>query len=214
VDKYSTVAATLLGLMILSFVLLIHLPKVAASPGDRIALAVLLRDLSFSAGALAIGIAHGRKPGTALTHKMTVALRLAVAIPILFFGIQHFLHPQYVPVVPLNQTMPSWVPAPVLVSYTTGIALIALGLAVLVNWKSRVAAAWLGVFVFVMVVLVYLPMVVAKPSDIGNGLNYLADTLAVSGTALLLAGALPNHKEGAPERDALPLGRHRVEPVT
>jgi len=39
--------------------------------------------------------------------------------------------------------------------------------------------------------LVYLPITVRNLSDIGNGLNYLVDTLAFSGTALLLASALP-----------------------
>jgi len=54
-------------------------------------------------------------------------------------------------------------------------------------------AAWVGIFVFVIVMLVYLPITVRNLSDIGNGLNYLVDmdTLAFSGTALLLASALP-----------------------
>lgn len=75
--------------------------------------------------------------------------------------------------------------------YVTGLVLVAAGLSMIVNWKPRLAATWLGIFVFVIVVLVYLPIVVASPSDIDNGLNYLVDTLAFSGCALLLAGALP-----------------------
>jgi hypothetical protein len=37
----------------------------------------------------------------------------------------------------------------------------------------------------------YLPIVAVIPSDIGNGLNYFADTLLFGGAALLLADALP-----------------------
>jgi hypothetical protein len=53
-----------------------------------------------------------------------------------------------------------------------------------------------------LLVFVYLPMVVAKPSDIDNGLNYFVSTLAFSGVALLLAGALPTQTRAA---DAMPL---------
>lgn len=42
-----------------------------------------------------------------------------------------------------------------------------------------------------MVLLVYLPIMASNLSDIGNGLNYVVDTLAFSGTALLIANALP-----------------------
>ena len=50
--KHSVLAATLLSAMLFSFVLLISGPQLAARRGDRFLLAVLLRDSSFSAGAL------------------------------------------------------------------------------------------------------------------------------------------------------------------
>jgi len=86
----------------------------------------------------------------------------------------------------------------------------------LVSWKSRDAAIWLGIVVMVMVVLVYLPMVVAKPSDIGNGLNYLVDTLAFSGTALLLASALTaeEERERVRQHDLIPIEQRRLETLT
>jgi uncharacterized membrane protein len=216
VDKCSTLAATLLGSMIFSFVVLIHVPKLAASPGDRIALAVLLRDLSFSAGAFALAVAHMRKPMDDFTSKMSAALRFAIAVPALFFGFEHFLHPQFVPVVPLNLLMPSWIPAHLFVSCITGIALITSGSAMLINWKARSAATWLGIVVVAIVVLVYLPMVIANPSDIGNGLNYLVDTLAFSGSALLLAGASTKQEQrvGANQHDLLPTEQRRLETLT
>jgi hypothetical protein len=36
----------------------------------------------------------------------------------------------------------------------------------------------------------YVPIVVADPSGIGNAINYLVGTLLLSGTLLALAGAL------------------------
>ena len=45
--------------------------------------------------------------------------------------------------------------------------------------------------ILILVLFIYLPIVAADPSDIGNGLNYIVDTLAFSGAALVLADALP-----------------------
>jgi hypothetical protein len=42
------------------------------------------------------------------------------------------------------------------------------------------------------VVIVYAPIVVAKPGATGNALNFLVDTLLLSGTLLALAGLSSN----------------------
>jgi hypothetical protein len=54
-------SAPLVALMLFLFVVLMHLPNVVSDPKDRIAWAVLFRDLSFSGGALALAgtAAHG-----------------------------------------------------------------------------------------------------------------------------------------------------------
>jgi hypothetical protein len=49
------------------------------------------------------------------------------------------------------------------------------------------AATWLGIVILLLVVVLYLPIVVGSPSDIGNGLNYLMDTLLLSGSVLAFA---------------------------
>ena len=190
-NKHSVLAGTLLSGMLFSFVLLISGPKLVANPGDRFALAVLLRDSSFSSGALACALVRATKwPKRRLTS-MTTAVRCVIGATSLVFGIEHFLHPEFVPVVPLKQPMPSWIPGHLFLAYVTGAVLVAAGLCLVFCWKARRAAAWLGIISFVAVVLVYLPIMVRNLSDIGDGLNYLADTLAFSGTALLLASALP-----------------------
>ena len=190
-NKHSVLAATLLSAMLFSFVLLISGPKLLASPGDRFALAVLLRDSSFSGGALACALARATEwPKRGLTGMTTLA-RCVMGVTSLVFGIEHFLHPEFVPVVPLKQLMPSWIPGHLFLAYVTGGVLVGAGLCLVFGWRARGAAAWLGIISFVMVLLVYLPIMASKLSDIGDGLNYVADTLAFSGAALLLAGALP-----------------------
>lgn len=189
--KHSVFAATLLSAMLFSFVLLISGPQLAASRGDRFLLAVLLRDSSFSAGALACALARATEWPKRRLSSLTILVRSVIALTSLVYGLEHFLHPEFLPVVPLKQLMPSWIPGHLLLAYVTGAVLLAAGLSMMFNWKARLAATWLGIVSFVMVLLVYLPLTVSNLADIGNGLNYLVDTLAFSGTALLLAGALP-----------------------
>ena len=189
--RYSVLAATLLSAMLFSFVLLIHAPNFVKYPRDRINFTVLLRDLSFSAGALSYAVVQAAEWSKRHVNRITTLLRCVFAVPAIVFGIEHFLHPQLVPVVPLRLLLPSWIPAHLPLNYLTGTVLIAAGLCVLSNWKARQTAAWLGVFIFAIVLLVYLPIMLANLSDIGNGLNYFADTLAYAGAALLVAGALP-----------------------
>ena len=43
----------------------------------------------------------------------------------------------------------------------------------------------------VLILFVYIPLTVAKASDVANGLNYLAIHLALAGVAFFLAEASP-----------------------
>jgi uncharacterized membrane protein len=196
VKKYSQLAATLLGIMIFLFVVLIHIPRVLGNPRDRFAWAVALRDLSFSGGAFAFAGAQTKpaSPGKTKSPLITLA-RYFTAIAALFFGIEHFLHPDFAPGVPLAKTTPTWIPLHLFWAYLAGAVLLASGASLLVNKQSRLAATYLGLTILLVVLVIYLPILISIPSDIGNGLNYFADTLLFSGTALLLADALPkeNH---------------------
>jgi uncharacterized membrane protein len=200
VKKGDALAATLLGAMIFSFVLLIHIGEVAASHGDRFRVAVALRDTSFSAGALAYVVAQARQPGQVLQRAMLRLIRYVIGIVWVIFGVEHFLHPQNVPLVPLAKLLPEWMPAHAALSFLSGGLLIVCGLAVVLNWKARLAATWMGIYSVAVVLMVYLPLLIAKP-DVGEGLNYMADTMVFCGCALVLAGALPR-EEG--EGEAVP----------
>lgn len=190
--QYSVLAATLLSAMLFLFVLLLQVPVVAVKPGSRFEATVMLRDLCFSDGALACALTRADQWPQRMLSTATILVRYAVALPAVVFGVEHFLYPEFVPVVPLKQLLPSWIPGHLSLAYVTGTVLVFCGASMIVPWKGRMTATWLGAFVFVIVVLVYLPITVANISDIGTGLNYMADTLAFSGSALLLAGVLPS----------------------
>ncbi len=189
--RYAQLAATLLGIMFALFVVLIHIPRVVANPHDRIAWAVALRDLSFSGGAFAFaGAQRMPQPKNGIPVLVTLG-RFFIAITAMFFGIEHFMHPEFAPGVPLAKITPTWIPLRLLWAYVAGAVLAAAGVSLLVNKKARLAATYLGAMIFLVVLFVYLPILVATPSDMGNGLNYFADTLMFSGAVLLLAEALP-----------------------
>lgn len=191
VKRYSGLAASLLGLMLFCFVLIIHVPRVLAHPGDRIMMAVILRDLAFSAGAFALASTVARDKWRRAGQKAATAARYIVGAVAIFFGVQHYLHPQFVPVVPLGLSMPSWIPFHYFWAWSVGAALLAGGLCMIANWHARLGATWLGIVVCAVVLLVYLPILVANPGDIGVSLNYFADTLAVGGNFLIIANSIP-----------------------
>jgi len=206
VKKFSVLAATLLSGMLFSFVLLIQLPNWAANPGNRFYFAILLRDLSFSAGALACAAAQAEKWKQSTRSRIGVLTRCVFAVVAAAYGVEHFLHPDFVPVVPLNQLLPSWIPAHLVISYVTGAALLVSGVSLALNWKGRLAATWLGIVILAVVLLVYLPMAVIKVPDV-RSLNFITDTLMFCGAVLLLADLLPS------EENAEAPAVNRAEPI-
>jgi hypothetical protein len=96
--------------------------------------------------------------------------------------------------------MPAWIPFHRFWAYSVGAILLAAGLAMFTNWHARRLTTWLGIVVFAVVLLVYLPILVAHPSDIGVAMNYFADTLAVGGNFLILASSMPKAGLRLPSR--------------
>jgi hypothetical protein len=69
---------------------------------------------------------------------------------------------------------------------------VSSGIALLIDKRARAAATWLGLMTLLAVVIVYVPIVVAKPGDIGNAFNFLVGTLLLTGTLLALPGLSSN----------------------
>ncbi len=188
--KYVPVSAVLFGVMIFLFVLMLHVPRVAANPRDRISWAVALRDSAFASGAWALA---GVESGKGFGSWLILIGRFCIAIALIFFGIEHFLHPKFAPGVPLEKLTPGWVPVPALWGYLTGAILLAGGIALLVNQRARLAAILAGLVITILTFALYLPILAmaAQPAAVNEGTNYVADTLLFAGTVLLLARALP-----------------------
>lgn len=201
--RYVTLSATLLAAMILLFVLMIHLPEVIRDPGNRIFWVIAVRDTAFSAGALILAVTQWKERRASGANTLLFAGRCVIALALIFFGIEHFLHPEFAPGVPLAKMTPAWVPLGRLWGYLSGAILLVAGAAMLFNKLTRVAAISAGAVMILITLFLYLPiaLMASGPSAILEGVNYVADTLFFAGTALLLACA-SRGREPAPSKSS------------
>ena len=89
-----------------------------------------------------VAVEHwAREPSRAqLTTALAAIPRFFVGIPSVFYGVEHLLHPEYVPGIPLQKLTPEWIPGRIFLSYFVGVILILAGVCLLVNKKTRMAA--------------------------------------------------------------------------
>jgi len=194
-------AAALVGMTMLIFVLAMDIPGTLQNPHNRFVWALALRQLAFSGGALAFAMSPWStgpgQPRTKPRKTLAAIPRFFVGIPSLFYGVEHLLHPEYVPGIPLQKLTPEWIPGRIVLSYFVGVILILAGGCLLVNKRTRMAATILGLTILLAALWIYLPMLLAAPKDV-VALNYFFDTLLFCGAILLLANAM--NKETAVTR--------------
>jgi uncharacterized membrane protein YphA (DoxX/SURF4 family) len=183
-------AASLLALNFFLFVVLMDVPAWIQNPRDRIALALALRELSFSGGALALAASLTGQGRERSAHILATIARYFVAIPVLFYSFEQFMHGDYVPGVPLERLTPTWIPGHAIWTYVAAVGYAVAGIPLLLGEKTRAAATWVGLTVLFVELVVYVPIAVADRATL-NGLNFMGDTLMYCGAVLLLAGAMP-----------------------
>ena len=206
--KFLRLSSTLLGLMFFLFVCMIYLPSALTHPRNPLGWTFVLRDLSFAAGAWALAGLYGRDSSPQPSKWMILFARIVIAIAAIYFSVQHFLHPRSAPGVPLEKITPTWVPFPSVWGYLAGLILLAAGIGLILNKKSRIAAASIGALMTVLTLCLYLPILILAHGvpAINEELNYVADTLLYAGAALALASALPRRKDSLPSWRELPSG--------
>jgi uncharacterized membrane protein len=189
-------AGLLLGIMMFLFVAMLHFPGALRQPHDRIIWTIVFREMSFGgAGWILAGNAKDGWRGRVRSTLITVG-RILIAAAAIVFGVEHFLHPEGLPGVPLQKQMPAWIPGRAVIDYVTGAALLVAGASILLNRKARAVATWVGGWILLLVILIYGPVLVAALSDPSmtvevEGINYFADTLLFAGAILALASATP-----------------------
>lgn len=209
-------SASLLALTFFLFVVLMDAPGWARHPRDRFALTFALRELSFSGGPLALAVSLTGPWRDRGSQILATIARYFVAIPVLFYSFEQFLHGNRVPGVPLEPLTPGWIYGHALWTYLAALGYAVTGILLLIGKKTRAAAAWLGLTVLFVELVVYVPIAVVERASLDLGLNYMADTLMFCGTVLLLAGAMPRESEPRkssadqrPHETAVELHTHR-----
>lgn len=184
-------AATLLALNFLLFVVLMDIPGWLQDPHDRIAAALALRELAFSGGALALAASLTEPTNERVGKTLATIARYFIAIPVVFYSFEQFMHGRNVPGVPLERMTPSYILGGPVWTYLAAVGYAVAGLPLLLGKKTRAAATWVGLTVLIVELIVYVPIAVVDFASLDNGLNYMGDTLMFCGAVFLLAGAMP-----------------------
>ena len=187
----------LFGIAMFLFVAMLDLPGALATPRDRFGWTLTLREMTFGGAGWVLAGKGMREQGRGQGgSKLITVGRVVIGITAIFYGIENFLHTANVPGVPLEKLMPAWIPAHLLVGCLTGAILVAAGVCILLDKRTRMAATYLGTWIVLLVLFVYGPILIAalaNPStDIKvEGINYFFDTLLFAGAILALASSSP-----------------------
>ena len=125
-------SASLLALLFLIIVATIDLPILPKHLSERLFWTLTVREMAFAGGAMVLAGSQwprGRSEGDALI----VVGRSLVACIFVFYAVEHFLFPRFVPGVPLEKITPAWMPAPVLLAYFIGAVLLLAGVGLMIR---------------------------------------------------------------------------------
>jgi uncharacterized membrane protein/uncharacterized membrane protein YphA (DoxX/SURF4 family) len=198
-------AALLLSLTFVLFVALMDAPAWIHGPRDRFITALMLREISFSGGPLALAASLFPASRERAARTLAGIARFLVGIPILYYALEQFLHGDHVPGIPLELVTPTWIWGHAFWTYFTAAVYAVAGPLLLIGWKPRLCAACLGLAVLLGILGIYLPMGIVERASLDLGLNYPADTLFFCGTVLLLARAMPREASAAPLAASAPV---------
>jgi uncharacterized membrane protein len=183
-------AATLLGVMLFIFVLLIHIPKLAAGNTAAIDWTRAVQDLFICLSALLLAeIWAQSKTDNAFPPAALKFAQISMAILLVIFGVQQFLNLDF-----LTAKVPLFLPFRLFWVYLTGTAMIAAGICVIVNKKAASAMLSLGIF---LLIINFLNHGFTLITDWKTPLNWTAAMLdlAIVCGVFFLADALQKKRE-------------------
>jgi uncharacterized membrane protein len=201
--KLVGLSAGLVGVMFLFFEALMHIPIAMKFPHNRIAWVIAARDFTFSWAAFSFAATHTTKWRVHGTHWLISVARVFIGGLIIFVGVQHFLHPELIPGFPLRQLTPAFIPGHSFWGYLTAVVYVAGGVFLFIKKRERLAALWLGFFVFFTVLIFSVPFMIQR-GDVA-GLNVPLDNLMLCGALLCLSSSLAEKSVSPkPEPDQRP----------
>ena len=119
----------------------------------------------------------------------TTVARILYALPFAVFGIIHFMNAQM-----MKNYIPPFFPAPKLLVYFTGAAMIAASVSILTKIQARLACLLLALLLGIFVVIMHVPGLF-NPKMMHMALTSLLKDTSLAGAALLLAGIFGSEKK-------------------
>src|SRR5438132_2181670 len=177
-------AATMLGVMFFLFVMLLHIPRIIGKSNDGNEWTSGFVALAMCGGAWILASAaplHERE----IPDPFLKIGRYFFALAFVAFGIQHFVYGWFT-----AGLGPPWFTGRPLRAYLTGVILVAIGTAIVLEKKTRTAATALGAIIFLFFLLVHAPRIVTQLHNPGPWTSGF-EILALSGCALVLASSSP-----------------------
>jgi uncharacterized membrane protein len=189
IRRRAPLAASVLGMALFLYALLLYVPRIAAhlrgpgrwtsifGVGSPLAAAGELLAMSGAAWVLAGGGAETRPRFPASVGCVLFGGSIAI------FGMQHLLYRGF-----LATLIPSWIPWPLFWAGFVGAAFIAAAAAIAMNKAARPAALSLGAMFGLIVLVLHAPRVVAAARSLDEW-NSAFVAMALCGGAFALAGA-------------------------
>ena len=179
-----------LGLLLLLFFLVGHLPnRLTNNAGILGAWTDALKILALSGGAFVVSNLYPNKKGNgvvSIIEKLAPYGKYFFATMLIIFGIDHFIYAGFV-----KTLVPAWIPGQLFWTYFAGIALIASGLAIFLNFKPKIISLLLATMLFIWLIILHIPRAIVAPiTDNGNEWTSVFECLAFSGIAVLYPYAI------------------------
>ncbi len=184
-----TLAAFVLTVFVLSWLLLLQVPRVASDPSNEgmwlgfgeTLLLVSGAWVLFASGAIADGGILGKIASADLAQRAGCRL-FGAALPLI--GLSHFVYSAGT-----ASMVPAWIPIHLFFAYLTGTGHIAAGAGILLGILPGLAAALEASMITLFVLLLHLPGVASQPRDRLQW-TMLLIALAYAGSAWAVAGTL------------------------
>lgn len=111
--------------------------------------------------------------------------RILYGLPMAVFGLLHFMNASA-----MAGYVPSWIPGGVFWIYLTGAALLAAGISIIIDKKAGLATLLLAAMLFIFVLTIHLPGVIAGGEMAQMSMSSLLKDTALAGAAIFMSGHL------------------------
>lgn len=189
-NRKSALAAFLLGAMLTTFILLIHVPALLVKGFAVAAWTRPLQDLAIACAAFMLaGISAKPEIENRALNTTADLSRYIFAVLLIIFGTEQFLNLDF-----QTAKVADYLPLRMFWVYLTGAAMVVAGVCVLINWKARFAAFALGTLLLILNLLLHVYLLANAPQIPLVWTAAMLD-LAITCGVFILASTLPKETE-------------------